>query len=159
MEQVVVLPGAPAAPALERRARAAGFGPLVSGTVTPHLRSTWLQSHQFGWGAVLVQSRNSWKRRIPRWAHGTSDGSEGRDKTLVWSVLFLQGWMCEMWCFGNVLPEFPPGSQKCKGSAAEGRWILHLSPGVSWASLRYVKAVSTLTLWNKVTSYTHLWVF
>lgn len=109
---------------------------LVPGTVTPHLRSTWLPVTSVWLGCSASAEQELLETlKAPSWAHGTSDGSERRGKTFVWSVLFLQGWMCEGWCFGKVLSGFP-GSQKCKGRAAVGRrWLAHLFPGVSWASL------------------------
>lgn len=117
------------------RARAGGFGLLVPETVTPHLRSTWLQSHQFGWGAVLVQSRNSWKHwEFPNglMAHQM----EVKGEASHWSDLF---------CFfrdecvqGDALVMCTRiSSWKSEmQSAAVGRgWLAHLFPGVSRASL------------------------
>lgn len=65
MGWVVVLPRAPAALAWDRRAQESPELVALGSWLQELLLHSWegpdLQSQQCGWGAVLVQSRNSWK--------------------------------------------------------------------------------------------------
>lgn len=92
------------------------------------------QSHRFGWGAVLVQSRNSWKHyELPDGLMAHLMGVKGEARHWCEQFCFFRDECVKGDALVNVLLGFPPGSQKCKGGAAVGRrGLAHLFP---WASL------------------------